>query len=33
MTLTGDIQVGTRSVLIYLLRGVVRNIDEAMREP
>jgi hemolysin D len=33
MTLTGDIKVGTRSVLMYILRGVIRGIDEAMREP
>lgn len=33
MTLTADIQVGTRSVFIYLIRGLVRGVDEAMREP
>jgi hemolysin D len=33
MTLTADIKVGTRSVLMYILRGVIRGIDEAMREP
>ena len=33
MTLTADIKVGTRSVFMYMWRGVVRGIDEAMREP
>lgn len=33
ITLTGDIHVGTRSVFMYLLGGVVRGFDEAMREP
>jgi hemolysin D len=33
MTLTGDIKVGTRSVFMYMLRGVVRGVNEAMREP
>jgi HlyD family secretion protein len=33
MTLTADIQVGTRSVFMYLVRGLVRGINEAMREP
>lgn len=33
MTLTADIQVGTRSVFMYLIRGLVRGINEAMREP
>jgi hemolysin D len=33
MTLTADIHVGTRSLFWYLARGVVRNVDEAMREP
>ncbi|MBV8120902.1 MAG: HlyD family type I secretion periplasmic adaptor subunit [Alphaproteobacteria bacterium] len=33
MTLTGDIQVGTRSLFMYLVRGVVRGVGEAMREP
>ena len=33
MTLTADIQVGTRSVAMYLVRGVVRGVGEAMREP
>jgi hemolysin D len=33
MTLTADIQVGTRSVFMYLVRGVVRGVSEAMREP
>jgi HlyD family secretion protein len=33
MTLTADIQIGTRSVFMYLVRGLVRGINEAMREP
>ena len=31
--LTADIQIGTRSVFMYLVRGLVRGINEAMREP
>jgi hemolysin D len=33
MTLTADIHVGSRSVFMYMLRGVIRGINEAMREP
>jgi HlyD family secretion protein len=33
MTLQGDINVGTRSVAMYLLSGMVRGVREAMREP
>jgi HlyD family secretion protein len=33
MTLAADIHVGTRSLFMYLVRGVVRGVDEAMREP
>jgi hemolysin D len=33
MTLTADINVGSRSVFMYLLRGVIRGANEAMREP
>jgi hemolysin D len=33
MTLTGDVQVGTRSVAFYLLGGFVKGAREAMREP
>ncbi len=33
MTLTSDIKVGTRSVFMYMLRGVIRGVNEAMREP
>lgn len=33
MTLTADIQVGARSVFMYLVRGLVRGVGEAMREP
>jgi hemolysin D len=33
MTLTADINVGTRSVAMYLLEGVIRGVGDAMREP
>jgi hemolysin D len=33
MTLTADIQVGSRSVFMYMWRGVIRGVGEAMREP
>jgi hemolysin D len=33
MTLTGDIMVGRRSILSYLLEGGLRTGSEAMREP
>lgn len=33
MTLQGDINVGTRSVAMYLLGGMLRGVEEAMREP
>jgi HlyD family secretion protein len=33
MTLTADINVGTRSVFMYVLKGVIRSVNEAMREP
>jgi len=33
MTLAGDINVGTRSVAMYLLGGMLKGIREAMREP
>ncbi len=33
MTLTADINVGSRSVFMYVLRGVIRGVGEAMREP
>jgi hemolysin D len=33
MTLTADILVGTRSVFMYLVHGLVRGVSEAMREP
>jgi HlyD family secretion protein len=33
MTLQGDINVGTRSVAMYLLGGMLKGIHEAMREP
>jgi hemolysin D len=33
MPLTGDVIVGDRTLLSYLTRGLLRNINEAMREP
>jgi HlyD family secretion protein len=33
MTLTGDIHVGSRSLFMFLMSGVVRGVGEAMREP
>jgi HlyD family secretion protein len=33
MTLTADISVGSRSVFMYILKGVIRGTHEAMREP
>ena len=33
MTLSADIKIGTRSVVMYLLEGVLRGFDESMREP
>jgi hemolysin D len=33
MTLTGDINVGKRSVAMYLLGGMMRGISQSMREP
>jgi hemolysin D len=33
MTLQADLKVGTRSVLMYVLSGVLRGLDESMREP
>jgi membrane fusion protein, hemolysin D len=33
MTLTGDIHIGTRSVLMYIVDGALRGANEAMREP
>jgi HlyD family secretion protein len=33
ITLTGDIHVGTRSLFNYLLGGIMRGMDQAMREP
>lgn len=33
MTLSGDIHIGDRSVLGYLVSGATRNLNEAMREP
>jgi HlyD family secretion protein len=33
LTLAGDLKVGTRSVMMYLLSGMLRGFDESMREP
>jgi HlyD family secretion protein len=33
MTLSGDVKVGTRSLAIYLIGGMIRGVGEAMREP
>lgn len=33
MTLSGDIHVGKRSLFMYMMRGLVRGLDESMREP
>jgi hemolysin D len=33
MTLTADINVGSRSVFMYILKGIMRGVHEAMREP
>jgi HlyD family secretion protein len=33
MTLQADVNVGTRSVAMYLLSGIIRGFNEAMREP
>jgi hemolysin D len=33
ITLNGDIHVGSRSLFMYMLGGVVRGVEEAMREP
>jgi HlyD family secretion protein len=33
MTLSGDIHIGTRSILMYVVSGALRGMGEAMREP
>jgi len=33
MTLTADVHIGTRSVLMYIVNGAVQGMNEAMREP
>ena len=33
MTLEADVNVGRRSVAMYLLAGFLRTVGEAMREP
>ena len=33
MTLSGDVHIGTRSLLMYVVAGAMQGIGEAMREP
>ena len=33
MTLTGDIHIGSRSLFMYVMSGILRGVGEAMREP
>lgn len=33
MTLAGDVHIGTRSLLMYIVNGALQGIGEAMREP
>jgi hemolysin D len=33
MTLSADVHIGTRSVLMYIVNGAVQGMNEAMREP
>jgi hemolysin D len=33
MTLTADVHIGTRSILMYMIDGAIRGANEAMREP
>ena len=33
MTLTASIKVGSRTVLSYIARGLLRNLNEGMRYP
>ncbi|HLY44705.1 MAG TPA: HlyD family type I secretion periplasmic adaptor subunit [Stellaceae bacterium] len=33
MTLSADVHIGTRSVLMYIVNGALRGMNEAMREP
>jgi len=33
MTLSADIHIGTRSIMMYMVNGAVRGAQEAMREP
>ena len=33
MTLTADVHIGTRSILMYMVSGALRGMGEAMREP
>jgi hemolysin D len=33
MTLSGDIRIGERSILMYLISGAIKGVSEGMREP
>ncbi|MBV9826019.1 MAG: HlyD family type I secretion periplasmic adaptor subunit [Alphaproteobacteria bacterium] len=33
MTLTADVHIGTRSLMMYIVNGALRGMNEAMREP
>jgi HlyD family secretion protein len=33
MTMTGDVHIGTRSLLMYVVAGALQGVGEAMREP
>ena len=33
MTVSADVHIGTRSVLMYIVNGAIQGINEAMREP
>jgi hemolysin D len=33
MTLTADVHIGTRSLMMYIINGAVQGAHEAMREP
>ena len=33
MTVTGDVMIGKRTLMSYLVEGLLRNANEATREP
>jgi hypothetical protein len=33
MPLSANIRIGSRTVLSYLVRGLLRNLNEGMRDP